>query len=437
VAVAVAAAVVFAWAPRLPAAGAAASAAPASSSGLRSTIGRAERRAQRVLVAAQVGVSFVILVGAGLLVRTFLNLQNVDPGFNLENVVSLSAPNFTRLAADKNRALFEELTTKVSAIPGVESVATSTRAPFQPSTVPAQYIKTEGGLLDQPQSPTQLLPSAVSASYFETLKMPILRGRTFGLEDSLTAPRVVLINESMAKRAFGDADPLNRRIQSSFDGTTWTSPWRTIVGVVKDVRELGGGEQVLPTIYDSASQVGVGPAVLIRARGNADALATARRAATLIHEMDPKRPVTDVRLLTDAAAERVAPSRLNATLFGSFAVLALLIAAIGVGGVLAFSVSERTREFGVRMALGANPTQILGGVLGEGLWLAGGGLIVGVVGALGLSQVLRGLLFEVHALDVLTFALMGGLLLLVALAASFVPARRATRVDPNVALRAN
>jgi putative ABC transport system permease protein len=201
------------------------------------------------------------------------------------------------------------------------------------------------------------------------------------------------------------------------------------------VRELGGGEPALPTIYDAASQTNVGSAVLIRVSDN-NGLATAREAARLIHEMDAKRPVSDLRMLTDAAAERVAPSRLNATLFGSFAVLALVIAAIGIGGVLAFSVSARTREFGVRMALGADRHRILGGVLGEGLWLASAGLVLGIIGAVALSRVLEGLLFEVKALDILTFAITATMLVLVALAASFVPARRATKVDPNVALRA-
>jgi len=429
IAVGVAAALVFAWAPRLPSSG------TAAASGVRSTIGRGERRAQRVLVAAQVGVSFIVLVGAGLLVRTFINLQRVDPGFKASNVVSLNAPNFTRLPPDKNRALFEELAIKIGALPRVESVATSTRTPFTPSTLPAQYVKTENGLLDQSTTPIQMLQTVVSASYFDTLGVPILQGRTFALEDTLTAPRVALVSQSMAKRAYGDTDPINRRVQFSFDGRQW-SPWRTIIGVVKDVRELGGGEPAMPTLYDSASQAGVGPAVLIRVNGQ-DGMGTAREAARLIHEMDAKRPVSGMRFLTDAAAERVAPSRLNATLFGSFAVLALVISAIGIGGVLAFSVSARTREFGVRMALGANPSQILGGVLGEGLWLASAGLVVGIAGALAGSQVLQGLLYEVSAFDILTFAGTAILLTLVALAASFVPARRATKVDPNVALRAN
>ena len=435
------AAVVFAWAPRLPSAGAAASASGAGSSGTtgtRTTIGRGERRAQRLLVAAQVGISFVVLVGAGLLVRTFINLQRVDPGFNSANVVTLRAPNFTRLPPDKNRALFDELTTKVQALPGVESVATTTRAPFDPSSLPAQYIKTENGLLDQPQSPVQLLTTSVSGSYFGTLSVPIVKGRIFGPEDVPTGPRVALINQSMAKRAFGDADPLQRRIQLSFDGTNWL-PWRTVIGVVKDVRELGGADQTLPTLYDYAGQGSPGPALLVRVKpqGGGDGLGTAREAARMVHAMDPKRPVTDIRTLTDAAAERVAPSRLNAALFSAFAGLALVIAAIGVGGVLAFSVSARTREFGVRMALGADRGRILGGVLREGVVLAAGGLVLGALSALALSRVLEGLLFEVSTMDVLTFAIAGGVLLFVAVAASMIPARRATKVDPNVALRAS
>jgi putative ABC transport system permease protein len=177
-----------------------------------------------------------------------------------------------------------------------------------------------------------------------------------------------------------------------------------------------------------------GPAVLIRTSG--DAGAAGREAARLVHALDPKRPVTDVWTLSTAAAERVAPSRLNATLFGGFAILALTIAAIGVGGVLAFSVSSRTREFGIRMALGSGQAAILRGVLREGANLAGAGLVVGIAGAVVLSRFLAGLLFEVTPLDAATYVATGTALALVAMAASWVPARRATRVDPNVALRA-
>jgi predicted permease len=432
-AVSLAAAVVFSWAPRLPRAGAAGVSAAGAPAG-RATAGRLERRAQRALVAAQIAISFVVLIGAGLLVRTFVNLQRVDPGFVTEDVLSVKAPNFTRFTPEQNRALFDDLAGKLQASPGVRAVATSSRAPFDAVTVFAMFLRTDAGRFSQPEPPTQLLPTVVSPSYFDALEIPIVGGRGFTAADTPSAPRVAVVNETMARLLFADANPIERRVQWSFDGTNWT-PWRTIVGVAKDVRELGGGRAVLPTVYDPATQATAGPAVLVRMAAGAPSVA--RQAADLVHAIDPKRPVTDVTYLGAAAAERIAPSRLNATLFGGFAVLALGIAAIGIGGVLAFSVSERTREFGIRMALGSDPGRILRGVLTEGLVIAGIGLALGGAGALALARLLDGLLYDIGAADPGTFATMAAILGGVALAAAWLPARQATRVDPNVALRAD
>jgi ABC-type antimicrobial peptide transport system permease subunit len=278
-----------------------------------------------------------------------------------------------------------------------------------------------------------MLTTVVSPSYFKTLRLQVSRGRTFNTEDVPTGPPAAVINESMARLAFGDKDPLLQRLEWSFNGSNW-QPARTVVGVVKDARELGGGRPTMPTVYDSSAQLPPGSLLLIRT-ADPNGL-VGQEAARLIHERDPKRPVTDVVWLTTAAAEHVAPSRLNATLFGGFALLALAIAAIGVGGVLAFSISERTREFGIRMAVGVDRGRILRSVLREGLMLAAGGIVLGVAGAILLSRTLQGLLYEVAPTDTLTFAATGTSLALVALAAAWVPARRATRVEPTVALRA-
>jgi putative ABC transport system permease protein len=207
------------------------------------------------------------------------------------------------------------------------------------------------------------------------------------------------------------------------------------VGIARDVRELGGAGTVLPTAYEPNTQGQQGSAVLIRTTG--DPAIVGREATRLIHDTDPKRPVTNVWTLQTAAADRIAPNRLNATLFAGFACLALAIAAVGVGGVLAFSVSERTREFGIRMALGSEPRWILTKVLREGLTLAAFGLVAGVIGAVALVRFLRTLLFDVAPMDVATFAAVALILALVAVGAAWIPARRATRVDPNVALRAS
>ena len=431
-AVGLGAAVLFAWMPRLPSG----EKAPllAGSAGTRTTQGRGQRAAQRALVAAQIAVSFIVLVGAGLLVRTFANLQGVTPGFDPTQVLSLRAPNVMQLNAEKNRQLFDDVLEKLRAYPGVVSAAGVSRAPFAAGEVLALNVKADRSRFDGTTAPLQMLNLTVSPEYFDTLKIALVRGRLFAPEDRATSQRVTLINETMAKTAFGGEDPMGRTIDWSFNGGQFARP-RLIVGVVRDVRELGGAGAVMPTVYESSVQSAPGSGILVRTTG--DPALVAREAARLIHELDPKRPVVDVRTLESAAAEKIAPSRLNATLFGGFALLALAIAAVGIGGVLAFSVSQRTREFGVRMALGSGRGRILYGVLREGLVLAGLGVVGGTAAALALSNVLTTLLFGVAALDVTTFIATAVILTGVAAAAAWVPAHRATRVDPNVALRAN
>ena len=382
----------------------------------------------------QIAISFVVLVGAGLLVRTFVNLQRVDPGFDATNVLVVNAPNMTRFPPDKNRLLMDEVMAGVQAVPGVQAVATSSRAPFDIVTVNPLYLRTAEGRFSQPDAPVQMLTTVVSPTYFATLRIPILRGRTFGTEDVPTGPQGGAdqrVAREAGVRGQGSDQPAARVVVRRRELDCAANGRRRRQGRARARRRTHGR---CPPSSTPATQSSPGAALLIR---TADASATAgREAARLIHDRDPKRPVTQIAWLTASAAERVAPSRLNATLFGGFAVLALTIAAIGVGGVLAFSISERTREFGIRMALGAEPVTILRGVLGEGLVLAGAGVVIGVLGALFLSRFLAGLLFEVTPFDTLTFAATCASLTLVALAAAWIPARRATRVEPTTALRA-
>jgi putative ABC transport system permease protein len=226
---------------------------------------------------------------------------------------------------------------------------------------------------------------------------------------------------------------VGRRVQWSFDGRQY-GPWRTVIGVAADTRERGPSRGVVPAIHEVAAQGTAGPALLIRA---ANPGAAAREAARMIHERDPKRPVTEIRTLEDALGEQIAPSRLNATLFSGFGLLSLAIAAVGVGGVLAFAVRERMREFGIRAALGAGRWRLLGGVLVEGLLLAAAGVVIGAAGAAALARLLDSLLFEVQPADAATFGATAILILGVALAASWLPARRAPAVDPAILLRAD
>jgi predicted permease len=437
--VGLATAVLFAWVPRLASADGTGQALTGASAGGRTTMGYRQRRMQRSLVATQVAVSFVVLVGAGLLVRTFSNLQGISPGFDATQVLALQAPDSGQITATQvghSRAMFDTLMDRLRAYPGVVSVALTNRAPYDVGEVPPLFLKADGTRMDGTTAPLQIFALTVSPDYFSTLRIPLIRGRRFGPEDTAKSAHVVVINQTMARTVFGSDDPIGRPIAWNWRSTGWGNA-PTIIGIVHDVQELGGAAGIVPTVYESSVQSGMAymgsTGLLIRTTG--DPAALSRDAATLIHELDPRRPVVNVHTLESAAADRIAPSRINAVLFSGFALLALSIAAIGIGAVLAFSVTQRTREFGIRMALGSRSSQILTGVIREGLTIAGIGLMLGAVAAALLGRLLQRVLFEVGALDIVTFGVVGALLLAVAAAASWLPARRATRVDPNVALR--
>jgi len=274
--------------------------------------------------------------------------------------------------------------------------------------------------------------NVVSTDYFETLGIPMIRGRAFRTTDDADSEAVVIVNERMAMDIFGNEDPINRRIaRQQFDGT-WGG-WARIVGVAANTREYGLSLAGAHTIYVPAPHQTAGSTIIVATTGDPGPLA--RRVTEIVQSMAADRPVDNVTTLTDLRREDIAADRLNAALFTAFAVLALVIAAIGVLGVLAFTVSQRTREFGVRMALGAEQKQVLGMVLREGALLAVGALVLGVIAAVSLSGFLVELLFEVDRTDPVTYAGVGAILALVAILASYLPARRATQVDPMEALR--
>jgi len=427
-------ALVFAWAPRLPGAGPAAAGMAGGGAGTRATAGRGHRRAQKLLVVGQVALSFVVLVGAGLLVRSLVNLHRVDVGFNAERVIALKAPNYSRWPAPRNRAMFDDVSEHLRRFNGVTAVTTASAVPFDATEVYSWRYRTDGR--QSGEQAATILFNTVGPDYFAALEAPIRSGRPIRATDAPAGEPVVVVNERFARLAFPDEDPLGRRVQWSFDGQQWNA-WQTIVGVAADTRDRGPRSGVLPTVFQASTQASPGPGLLIRVAEGADATAAAREAGRLIHEQDPKRPVVEVQTLEAALAAQIAPSRLNATLFGGFGLLALGIAAVGVGGVLAFAVSERTREFGIRAALGAGRWRVLRGVVGEGLALTAAGLLIGTIGGVALMRLLEGLLFEVQPLDAATFAGTAVLVVAVAVVASWLPARRATSVDPAVVLRAD
>jgi predicted permease len=430
IAVAILVAVLLAWTPGLPGLQGLGNAAGAGG-GARGAIGLPKKHVQRALVVSQLALSFTLLIGAGLMVRSLVNLTQVDTGIDYESVVSMQVPNSTGTPGPENLLLMDQVLEEIRGFPGVRSASHASRAPFQPVTLVQRNYRVEGMAEDGIASPMGQI-NIVSPDYFETVGVPMVRGRTFRDTDVADSESVVIINERMALDLFGNQDPINQRIsQQQFDGA-WAD-WSLIVGVAANTREYGLSLSGAHTIYSPAAQSSAGPAVVVATTGEAGPLS--RRVTEIVQGMNADRPVDNITTLTDLRTEDIAAEKLNAMLFSTFAVLALLIAAIGVLGVLAFAVSQRTREFGVRMALGAEQRQVLGMVLREGMILAAGALFVGVLAAMGLSRFLVELLFEVSATDPATYASVGAILAMVAVLAAYVPAKRATRVDPMEALR--
>jgi putative ABC transport system permease protein len=428
--VAVGVAVMLAWAPSLPGLQSLGNAAGAASEA-RGGVGLSRKHVQRGLVVSQLALSFTLLIGAGLMVRSLINLTRVDTGIQYENVVAMEAPNTTGMPAPENLQLMDRVIQEIETFPGVRSAAHASRAPFQPAMLMGRTLRVEGRTEDAVASPMGTV-NVVSPDYFETVGIPMVRGRTFYDTDDADSEAVVVINERMALDLFGQESPINQRISAQQFNGQWGN-WASVVGVAANTREYGLSLAGAHTIYVPAAQQTAGSAIIVATTGEAGPLA--RRVTEVVQSMSADRPVDNVATLTELRSEDIAADRLNAALFSAFAILALVIAAIGVLGVLAFTVSQRTREFGVRMALGAEQRQVLGMVIKEGVVLAVGALIVGVIAAMSLSPFLVELLFEVERTDPATYLGVGAILASVAILASYLPAKRATQVDPMEALR--
>ena len=437
-------AMLLAWAPSLPFTSEIGMSL--SQSGGRNSGGISRRQLQRLLVVSQLALSFTLLIGAGLLVRSLFRLQEVDSGFEEGTVVTLESPNFTSLTAEEQQTLFDGTVGRMRSYPGVQSVAYATWAPLQSAPPAALTIEVEGQDELQASTPTGLF-NTVSPDYFRTVGAILLRGRSFNRDDTPEADSVVIINESLSRAYFGSQDPVGRRVRWQNTRGAW-QPWQRVVGVVTNTRDVGIAQADVHVIYQATSQAvrrrggvagvtggGGFPSQTMLVRTTGEIGPVVRQTTEIIHETDPERPVDNVITLDELRREDIAPQRLNATLFSAFAILALVVAGVGVLGVLAFSVTQRTKEFGVRLALGAEKGQVLRMVLGEGAWLVLGALVLGGVASVMLSRLLSGL-FEIEPTDPLTFVAVGTVLAGVALLAAYIPARRATRVDPIDALRA-
>jgi predicted permease len=400
----------------------------------RATASGARRFLQRALVTSQLAVSFVLLVGAGLLVRTLWNLHAVDPGYELDHVLSVEAPKgFGVAPAAESFRFSQNAVTELGAIPTVEAVALTANAPLSGGERFPIEIAVEGVAPDD-QETVPALFETVTADYFRALGVDLVRGRAFSEADDPQAPKVAILNESAARHYFGDADPIGRRITYSFGGGfVFDDSWLTLVGVAADARVTSvdkGGQHVL---YLPEAQSFPAQTVLVRTQG--DPRPVTPQVVETLRALDPERPLEHVFTLAELRDESLAPQRLNAVLFAIFAGLALAIAAVGVAAVLAFTVSARRRELGIRAALGAAPARLLRLVLRDGGAMAVLGLALGAAGGVVLTRFLQGLLYGVQPLDALTFAAVGALLLSVALVAALVPARWATKTAPVEVLR--
>jgi putative ABC transport system permease protein len=402
--------------------------------GAQSTAGLSRQRIRGALVVAQVALSFMLLIGAGLMIRSLIKLQQVNAGFDPEKVMVMRlSPNWSKYTTgEQYKDLSLRAVEKAKTMPGVVSAAMATTYPLNPFGITNGPFNRNFVIEGHPVAESELAPQAdfraVSPDYFQTIHMPLVKGRFFTEADSDNTLPVAVINQSLARHRWKDEDPVGRKI--SFNrGDTWI----TVIGVVGDSRNYGLDQEAMDEIYRPIAQANGGGYLLVRTA--AEPLSLARQIRGAIHELDAEIAIDHVRTLAEARNEALASPRLTTLLLGLFALVALAITSAGVGGVIALAVSQRTHEIGIRMALGATRGKVLWMILRQGLSLAGAGLLVGVAGSLVLTRLMSTLLFGVEPTDVLTFLGVSVVIMAVAALACFVPARRATGIDPISALR--
>jgi putative ABC transport system permease protein len=374
----------------------------------------------------------MLLVGAGLLVNSFWRLLRTDAGFNPQSVVTLDIPlsAATYKTEDQRVAAFQQLVDRMKTVPGVRDASVVNNIPWTDRDIELSF-QVEGRAPYKPGEEAVADYNVVSADFFRTMDISVLRGRVFMDSDNAKSPQVLVVSNAFVQRYFPNEDPIGRRIV--FDGNDKTA--REIVGVVCDVHRQGLDRNVQPEMYVAFAQSPerrMNLVVRTDARNAAEMMPTLRAQ---VKAFDQKQIIWRARTFEELLGQSVAPRRFNMMLLGIFASVALILAAVGLYGVMSYSVSWRIHEIGIRMALGANRSNVLGLVVRQGMTLTLIGLALGLIGAFSLSRVLRSLLYGVTPTDPLTFAGVSLVLIIVALLACLIPARRATRVDPIVALR--
>ena len=431
----IAAAVVLSFVPSVGEEGALA--APMAAAGRGKTAGRGRKRLQHALVITQLAVCMVLLTAAGLLVRTLTKLNSVETGVRAENVLTMEVPIETNaLDQPAKLAMYERMRDRIATLPGVQVAAIGSNVPLK-STYFVLEVKAEGRALASGEATPRATYKTADPKYFEAAGIPLLKGRSFTSTDRRGSAPVVILSKSFAERLFGIQDPIGRRVAWTGEVLKFipvTGDWRTVVGIVGDTRDQGLDTDPTPTIFQPIAQEEIfSGALVVRTHSNPTQLeGSALRA---IRELYPQQLIENVATLEEVRDATVAPRRLNALFIASFGALAMIIAMVGIAGVLAFSVSSRTQEIGIRMSLGADAARVVRMVLGEGGVLLALGLVAGITGALLTSRLLQGLLFGVAPHDPVTLGAVALIIGSVGVAACLLPAMRAAKVDPAIALR--
>lgn len=392
-----------------------------------------QRRLSQVLVVSEIALALVLLVGAGLLVSSFVSLLKVNPGFNLRQALTFSVSVSPMRYADQQQTarFFQQLTEKLKVLPGVESAGVASSLPLSGHNS-GSVARVEGRPLQPGEQPQIIGWQTVSPEYFQATGMLLQRGRDFGAVDLERPGHVTIINEAFAQRVFPGEDPIGKRVTFGVPGPR--VDWHEIIGVVGDVRHMGLDAEAQPRAYDLFGQHG-GRSMFVVARVAGEPLSLAGAVRAAVHTLDVEAPVYGMTTLEELSARSAASRRFSMLLVGGFALIALALATVGIYGVISYSVSQRTREMGIRLALGAQRRDVLCVVMGQGVRLTLIGVAIGLLVAGAVTRTLTGMLYGVGPTDPVTFGGISLLLAGVALIASYIPARRATRVDPIVTLR--
>ncbi len=428
-------AIIFGLAPALVAtkAGALHEALKEGSRGSGESLSRNRFRA--ALVVGEVALALVLLAGAGLLIRSFARLNSVSPGFDPKGVLtaSITLPPAKYPAPPQRVIFYRQLMERLSAAPGVQATAVVSLLPLSGSNT-GTGIFVEGRPYPRVQDAPIIWMRLASGSYFRAMNIPLKRGRLFTERDDGTAPPVAIINETLARRHWPNEDPVGKRFATGLPRDGSSPSWITVVGVVGDLRHMKLNQEADAEVFWPYTQPPLGGMnIVVRTSSDAARFAPQLRAA--VAGLDRDLPLSQVRNMEQVLANSIAPQRFSVWVLGVFAGLALALAAVGVYGVMSFSVTRRTREIGIRAALGAGRADVLKMVVGQAMALAGAGLALGLAGAFALTRLMRSMLYEVAPTDPLVFAGVAVTLAAVAALASYIPARRAARVDPLVALR--